>query len=65
MDKTAEGSRIEVRYFGLRRCNLSLEEDKDNVNVVRVSIPVEAGNAAAKDGTLAITIEKILVDLKA
>src|SRR5215467_11131234 len=32
--------------------------------LLRVSIPVEAGNAAAKDGTLGTTIEKILGDLK-
>ena len=32
--------------------------------LLRVSIPVEAGNAAAKNGTLSSTIEKILADLK-
>ncbi len=32
--------------------------------LLRVSIPVEAGNAAVKDGTLGTTIEKILADLK-
>jgi len=32
--------------------------------LMRVSIPVEAGNAAAKDGTLGTTIERILADLK-
>jgi hypothetical protein len=32
--------------------------------LLRVSIPVEAGNAAAKAGTLASTVEKILADLK-
>lgn len=32
--------------------------------LLRVSIPVETGNAAAKDGTLGSTIEKILADLK-
>lgn len=32
--------------------------------LLRVSIPVEAGNSAAKDGTLGSTIEKILADLK-
>ena len=32
--------------------------------LLRVSIPVEAGNAAAKDGTLGSTIERILADLK-
>ena len=32
--------------------------------LLRVSIPVEAGNAAAKDGTLGTKVEKILADLK-
>ena|SRR5579864_44753 len=32
--------------------------------LLRVSIPVEAGNAAAKAGTLGSTVEKILTDLK-
>jgi hypothetical protein len=32
--------------------------------LLRVSIPVEAGNAAAKAGTLGSTMEKILGDLK-
>jgi len=32
--------------------------------LLRVSIPVETGNAAAKDGMLGTTIEKILADLK-
>ena len=32
--------------------------------LLRVSIPVEAGNAAAKAGTLGSTVEKILEDLK-
>ena len=32
--------------------------------LLRVSIPVEAGNAAAKAGTLWSTVEKILADLK-
>lgn len=32
--------------------------------LLRVSIPVESGNAAAKDGTLGSTIERILADLK-
>jgi hypothetical protein len=32
--------------------------------LLRVSIPVEAGNAAIKAGTLAPTMEKILADLK-
>ena len=32
--------------------------------LLRVSIPVEAGNTAAKAGTLGSTIERILADLK-
>jgi len=32
--------------------------------LLRASIPAEAGNAAAKAGTLGSTIEKILADLK-
>ena len=32
--------------------------------MLRVSIPVEAGNAAVKAGTLGSTIERILADLK-
>jgi hypothetical protein len=32
--------------------------------LLRVSIPVEAGNAAAKAGTMGSTIERILADLK-
>ena len=32
--------------------------------LLRVSIPVESGDAAAKAGTLGSTIEKILADLK-
>jgi hypothetical protein len=32
--------------------------------LLRVSIPVEAGNAAVKAGTLGPTIEKLLADLK-
>ncbi|HEY6347724.1 MAG TPA: hypothetical protein VIY49_40040 [Bryobacteraceae bacterium] len=32
--------------------------------LLRVSIPVEAGNVAAKAGTLGSTVEKILADLK-
>jgi len=32
--------------------------------LLRVSIPVENGNAAVKDGTLGSTIEGILADLK-
>ena len=32
--------------------------------LLRVSVPVETGNAAAKDGTLGSTVERILADLK-
>jgi hypothetical protein len=32
--------------------------------LLRVSIPVDTGNAAAKAGTLASTVEKILADMK-
>ncbi len=32
--------------------------------LLRVSIPVAAGNAAAKNGTLGTSVEKILADLK-
>jgi len=32
--------------------------------LLRVSIPVEAGNAAAKAGTLGSTVERIVADLK-
>jgi len=32
--------------------------------LLRVSIPVEAGNAAVKAGTLGVTIDQILADLK-
>jgi hypothetical protein len=32
--------------------------------LLRVSIPVEAGNAAARAGTLGATVERILADLK-
>jgi len=32
--------------------------------LLRVSIPVDTGNAAAQAGTLASTVEKILADLK-
>ncbi len=32
--------------------------------LLRVSIPVEAGNAAAKDGSLGTMVEKILAGLK-
>jgi hypothetical protein len=32
--------------------------------LLRVSIPVQAGNAAAKAGTLGSTVERLLADLK-
>jgi hypothetical protein len=32
--------------------------------LLRISIPVETGNAAAKAGTLGSTVERILADLK-
>src|SRR5262249_38526905 len=32
--------------------------------LLRISIPVERGNAAAKDGTLTSMVERILADLK-
>jgi hypothetical protein len=32
--------------------------------LLRVSVPVEAGNAAAKAGTLGSTVEQIVADLK-
>ena len=32
--------------------------------MLKVSIPVEAGNAAARNGTLGTTIQKILAELK-
>lgn len=32
--------------------------------LLRVSIPVDAGNAAAKAGTLGATVERIMADLK-
>src|SRR5947209_14165720 len=40
------------------------EEENHMRMLLRVSIPVEAGNAAAKAGTLGSTVERILADLK-
>jgi len=42
----------------------SPREEKQMRMLLRVSIPVEAGNAAAKAGTLGSTIDRILADLK-
>jgi hypothetical protein len=42
----------------------SLKEEERMRMLLRVSIPVESGNAAVKAGTLGTTIEKILADLK-
>jgi hypothetical protein len=42
-----------------------LSKEENNMRMLlRVSIPVETGNAAAKAGTLGSTVEKILADLK-
>ena len=41
-----------------------LKEGKQMRMLLRVSIPVETGNAAAKAGTLGSTVERILADLK-
>jgi hypothetical protein len=42
----------------------SLKEEECMRMLLRVSIPVETGNAAAKAGTLGTTVERILADLK-
>src|SRR5262245_12126688 len=45
--------------------SLGPERRDNNMRMLlRVSIPVEAGNAAAKAGTLGSTVERILADLK-
>jgi hypothetical protein len=45
-------------------CSSKAQGRKAMRMLLRVSVPVEAGNAAAKAGTLGPTIEKILADLK-
>ena len=49
---------------GENACSSKAQGRKADANVLRVSIPVEAGNAAAKAGTLGSTVEKIVADLK-
>ena len=44
--------------------NPGLSEEIHMRMLLRVSIPVETGNAAAKAGTLGSTVERILADLK-
>jgi hypothetical protein len=48
----------------LVKVSLPSKEDKRMRMLLRVSIPVETGNAAAKAGTLGSTMERILADLK-
>src|SRR6202043_2887469 len=51
--------------LGYNHSALSLKEETYSMRMLlRVSIPVETGNAAAKAGTLGSTVEKILADLK-
>jgi hypothetical protein len=50
--------------FGIHLENPGLREKIHMRMLLRVSVPVEAGNAAAKAGTLGPTIERILADLK-
>src|SRR5437764_7535387 len=47
-------------------CTLIGKQKRTNTMrmLLRLSIPVETGNAAAKAGTLGSTVEKILADLK-
>jgi hypothetical protein len=53
-------------FWGILYNPLRLEAREENQMrmLLRVSIPVEAGNAAVKAGTLSSTIERILADLK-
>ena len=53
-----------ARWFGETHIHLKPKGGKLMRMLLRVSIPVETGNAAAKAGTLGPTIEKILADLK-
>jgi hypothetical protein len=46
------------------KIHFSSQEEKHMRMLLRVSIPAEAGNAAAKAGTLGPTIERLLADLK-
>jgi hypothetical protein len=41
-----------------------LQEENQMRMLLRVSIPVEAGNAAARAGSLGSTVQQILADLK-
>jgi hypothetical protein len=52
------------QWSGETHFYLKLKGGKLMRMLLRVSIPVETGNAAAKAGTLGPTIEKILADLK-
>src|ERR1039457_5201534 len=52
-----------IRIY-LAGSTLPLKDKKYMRMLLRVSIPVEAGNAASKAGTLGSTIEGILADLK-
>jgi hypothetical protein len=51
----------QILYNPLR---LEAKEENHMRMLLRVSIPVEAGNAAVKAGTLGSTIERILAELK-